>query len=476
MNNKFIFVLLFLLPVSLVAMDQPPSRKSKASGEQEKKQTKRAAYGSKQFGELSDIKIIPQSSNISDWQQKLDYVKAQVSVLLTGQFISPEEYQNIYNFLHELKMYSNNPQIKAEAYLLLGHMYLYGWGQPQNIKEANRSYNAAIELAIPLKDDVVYFKNISQLLLDIKDILNKKNLPVSQKLQEVKDKVKNSHFKADALTNKLILDLIKKIYPESNVIENALDLGSLGALAVIQRLILTNTEYHKEAMTLITNALFANNQPLLNKIYQNITHFKDLMDGQWLEIAIRNSKLDDLAMFLKAGVNKQYALSIAEKYAKVNAINMIKSEINLTQTNVEPLAKSSLLEPIIPINTQLMIAVKQSNIPKIETLLLAGANINHIDEISNTPLIEAIQNKNAHLVKWLLDHGADPLLVIYDDGNLRVTADYAARLEENADEEIIKIIEDHLVSKLKVLSSPAKPAAAPSTTPKVIPIRSFDEL
>ena len=501
MKRNLVYIL-FLLPFSLSAMDKPLSRKTTEEQTQEPK--KRAAYGSKKlYGtRLADIKIakpgITQFENMPLEQEELNQVKVRMSLLATGTALSPFDYDIIDKALHTLIL-SKNKDIKAEASVILADLNLYGLGRTQNIRIAQRLYSEAARLDTPSGDRASYYQAISTFLQQVERILYKKSIILHLKLQEIHQLLKKSPYFEDTLLINLILSLIKQIHPESNPVENALIIASPPARNIVQQLLTSNPEYQNDAIKLIKLALFANDTILLKNIYNYVPALKNIVE-QLLGKAIENNQYHDIEMFLKAGVSKEQALTLAHRLYKAEVIDWLnaqpliapgpaaashhqmysgrQSPFSVAPQKVPALpAQTIQIQPNIPLNDQFITAVKQrKSTAELEALLQAGAEINYVDELQNNPLIEAIQNKDARLVKWMLDRGADPLLVVYEDENLRVTPDYAARLEENADAEIIKLIEDAELNKLKILSSPAKPAAAPATSPrKVVPFKGFEE-
>ncbi len=59
------------------------------------------------------------------------------------------------------------------------------------------------------------------------------------------------------------------------------------------------------------------------------------------------------------------------------------------------------------VEPELTMAVRQKNLPKVEQLIAGGANVNERDEgDEQTPLMRAVQVKDAALVQFLLAHGA----------------------------------------------------------------------
>ena len=60
------------------------------------------------------------------------------------------------------------------------------------------------------------------------------------------------------------------------------------------------------------------------------------------------------------------------------------------------------------INEELLEAVFNKNISKIEKLLKQGANINYIDSKRDNALLISIRNNNFDMVKYLLENGANP--------------------------------------------------------------------
>lgn len=498
-NNKQISIVFMFLSIFVDAMDQPSTRKNKPK-EQTQQPKKRAARGSKQFGTLiSDIKIVQpgptQFESEPSEQEKLNYVKARLSLHATGTALSPFDFQIIDQALHTLA-FSKNKDIKAEAFLILADLSLYGWGRTQNFTEAYRLYNEAARLETPFTPRANYFKEISVFLKQIEPILYKKSLILTQKLQDIHRMLEKSPYYADQLVNNLILSRAKQIYPESNPVENALAIGSPAAKIIVQNLLTRYPEYQNDAIRLIKLALFANDTTLLKNIYNYTPELKIIIE-QLLEAAIRNDQYHDIEILIKSGISKEHALTLAHRLYKAEVIDWLNAQSSMAPQTAESypqryagrqatftvapssgaplLAPTIQIDPNIPVNDQFITAVKkQKSSALLEALLEAGAEINYVDELSNNALIEAIQNKDAHLVKWLLDRGADSLLVVYEDENLRVTPDYAARLEKNAHAEIIKLIEDAQINKLKILSSPLKPAAAPASSPrKVIPFKGF---
>jgi hypothetical protein len=498
MNKNYSFMLI-LLSCSLAptyTMDKPLARKNPEEQEQTATEAKkRNVQISQQFV------FVPDSPEL---QNNLQRAKDYLLSFSTGMPLSAADYHRALTILQELRSQSVDSPAKAEAFLLSGNIVFYGWGLPQDLKKAHGFYARALnEASTPdIKEAAHFHEQISQLLLANQTTLRSR-ASFSQKIKQIKDRIQESSYQSNELVNVITLELIKKTYPESNTIENALLIESPGALAYITRTINTQPKFYQEGVALIKSALFANNQQLLTGMY-SLAPFKNLIDS-WVDIAIQDNKLHDLQMFLEAGANKQIALASAYRLGNKTVVDLIMSESSpVTPASViaphpgqskfysgrqftfspapqQALAASAptiTILPNIPVNDQFLTAVKErKSTAQLIALIQAGAEINYIDELSNNPLIEAIQNKDAHLVKWLLDRGADPLLVVYDDGNLRVTPEYAARLEENADEKIIQLIEDAQVNKLKILSSPAKPAAVPASSPrKVIPIKSFDEL
>lgn len=502
-NNKQIYILCMFLSISVTAMDQPPLLKNKTLEEQTQQPKKRAARGSKQFGTLiSDIKIAqPGTTRFESEpseQEKLNHIKTRLSLHATGTALSPFDFQIIDKALHTL-VFSKNNDIKAEAFLILADLSLYGWGRAQNVTESYRLYNEAARLETPLTPRANYFKEISVFLKQVESILYRKNLTLTLKLQEIHRMLEKSPYYADELVNNLILSRAKQVYPESNSVENALAIASPAGKIIVQKSLTRYPEYQNDAITLIKLALFANDTTLLKNIYNYAPALKNIIE-QLLEAAIKNDQYHDIEMLIKAGVSKEQALTLAHRLYKAEVIDRLNAQSFMAPQSpaegyhqwyagrqvtfsVAPSRGAALpaptiqIDPNIPVNDQFITAVKkQKSTALLEALLQAGAEINYIDELSNNALIEAIQNKDAHLVKWLLDRGADSLLVVYEDENLRVTPDYAARLEENANAEIIKLIEDAQINKLKILSSPLKPAAAPASSPrKAIPFKGFQE-
>ncbi len=59
------------------------------------------------------------------------------------------------------------------------------------------------------------------------------------------------------------------------------------------------------------------------------------------------------------------------------------------------------------------IAINGKNIPVIELLLEAGADINIIDDEDYTTLHRAVENRDLDKVKLLLEYGADPNFYTY---------------------------------------------------------------
>ena len=64
-------------------------------------------------------------------------------------------------------------------------------------------------------------------------------------------------------------------------------------------------------------------------------------------------------------------------------------------------------------------AINKNDIPVVEKLLQAGANVNQQDETGNSPLILAVIASNENLIKLLMQHGANPSLCNKDGYDAR---------------------------------------------------------
>lgn len=77
--------------------------------------------------------------------------------------------------------------------------------------------------------------------------------------------------------------------------------------------------------------------------------------------------------------------------------------------------------------TDLMIASRDGNIPKVKKLLKKEKNIDRVDEYGRTALLYAIEGKHPDVVKLLLDHGADP--EIRDESEEKSALSYAVEVD-----------------------------------------------
>ena len=89
-------------------------------------------------------------------------------------------------------------------------------------------------------------------------------------------------------------------------------------------------------------------------------------------------------------------------------------------------------------NTPLMIAVIDNKAEIVKFLLDNGAHVNQEDNFGNTPLLIAVRNNNADIVKMLLDKGADVNQV--DNSNIGLTPLLITVRNNNAD--IVQILLD----------------------------------
>jgi ankyrin repeat protein len=90
------------------------------------------------------------------------------------------------------------------------------------------------------------------------------------------------------------------------------------------------------------------------------------------------------------------------------------------------------------VEPELTLAIRQKNVPKVQQLLAGGANVNERDEgDEQTPLMWAVQVKDAALVRILLERGA--AVNVQDDFG-KTALMFAA---EKDDADIIKLLLRH---------------------------------
>lgn len=89
-------------------------------------------------------------------------------------------------------------------------------------------------------------------------------------------------------------------------------------------------------------------------------------------------------------------------------------------------------------STPLINAIKQGQVPVINSLLNHRANVNYVDYHQKTPLIYAVQSGLIEIVTCLLAQGAN---VNYGDRLGRTVLMFA---EESKHKEVITLIEDHI--------------------------------
>ncbi len=443
LDIKKFFLILISVSTALHAMDKPASRKEKNAEEPTMRPKKRAAAGSKQYDTLTDIKVEPKASQtiLSSEIEQLNQARTYFSLLLTGTQLDESHYHSD-QALRAL-VFSRNKTTKAEALLMLANLSLFGLGQPQNISEAIRLYNDGLRLETSLSDQLNYYKTIATLLQEIERNLQKQTGSLNTKLSEIKLILESSGYFEDELLNNLTLRLIKRIYPSSNLIQNALYIPSEINKKNIEQLLISNPEYINNALTLINGALFTQDIQLLKNIYGFAPNLKKIMEKVFQE-AVLDDKYSDIKMLINAGISQETALSLAR-------------------------------EPV-SLNDQFIKAVKQENIPRMERLLTAGAHINYIDARKDSPIMIALKKGNIDLVSWLLDRQADPLLAIsYDETSINTPLQFVQEGESVPNRDQLKKLLEESIAK-KFIGSPVKPAPIPSSSPrKPIPFKGFQE-
>lgn len=495
LDIKQFFLILISVSTALHAMDKPASRIEKNPEEPTMRPKKRAAAGSKQYDTLTDIKVEPKASQtiLSSEIEQLNQARTYFSLLLTGSPLDESHYHSD-QALRAL-VFSRNKATKAEALLMLANLSLFGLGQPQNISEAIRLYNDGLRLETSLSDQLNYYKTIATLLQEIERNLQKQTGSLNTKLSEIKLILESSGYFEDELLNNLTLRLIKRIYPSSNLIQNALYIPSEINKKNIEQLLISNPEYINNALSLINGALFTQDIQLLKNIYGFAPNLKKIMEKVFQE-AVLDDKYSDIKMLINAGISQETALILAQKLNKKEMINWLQTPgaFRLDYQNYEQrfmgnqpafrfipqkqytFSEHSLAREPISLNDQFIKAVKQENIPRMERLLTAGAHINYIDARKDSPLMIALKKGNINLVSWLLDRQADPLLAIsYDETSINTPLQFVQEGESVPNRDQLKKLLEESMAK-KFIGSPVKPAPIPSSSPrKPIPFKGFQE-
>jgi len=96
--------------------------------------------------------------------------------------------------------------------------------------------------------------------------------------------------------------------------------------------------------------------------------------------------------------------------------------------------------------TPLHHAIRRGHLNVANALLLAGANVNAVDEskAGNTPLADVVGECSLEVAKFLLEHGADPRI----PGTMQLTALYRAEQRKRGDgPAIVRAMWDALKTK-----------------------------